>query len=328
MSGLSEKEKEGCKEILNSLSNTELFALKDTVTNRMITVESVKEAVQAIISYSQCAEELLKRKKVHREVIFTYLANQGVVIPPNAEKHVLVKKALEYWKTPKPSVECPFTSKSECITRSCQLVTSHRQRKKGVSIVRKPAAEIKTDNEVHKEGGNSKGCDYQVLGEEFCKWFYRILNSQNPSLGLVPQEWGPQHFWEDAKLKFCYSTSEQQFEEYQGAELVSLRLLALVRDELLFLNPNLDANGLKCVSSPHGLVVVAVAGTIHRNTACLGIFEQVFGLIRAAIGNSSWKIKFVNLNITGQNAVEDGEAKHQPLPTLTYQSSELQVFYG
>ncbi|KAK6485336.1 hypothetical protein HHUSO_G11090 [Huso huso] len=109
MSGLSEKEKEGCKEILNSLSNTELFALKDTVTNRMITVESVKEAVQAIISYSQCAEELLKRKKVHREVIYTYLTNQGVVIPPNAEKHVLVKKALEYWKTPKPSVEVCYT---------------------------------------------------------------------------------------------------------------------------------------------------------------------------------------------------------------------------
>ncbi|MGH0176689.1 UNVERIFIED_CONTAM: hypothetical protein FKN15_006268 [Acipenser sinensis] len=68
-------------------------------------VVRVQEAVQAIISYSQCAEELLKRKKVHREIIFTYLANQGVVIPANAEKHVLVKKALEYWKTPKPSVE-------------------------------------------------------------------------------------------------------------------------------------------------------------------------------------------------------------------------------
>ncbi|XP_041127670.1 uncharacterized protein C3orf38-like [Polyodon spathula] len=299
MSGLSEKETEGCKAILNSLSKVELFALKDTVTNRMITVESVKEAVQAIISYSQCAEELLKRKKVHKEIIFTYLADQGVVIPPNAEKHVLVKKALEHWKTPKPIVE-----------------------------VRKPVAEVETDNEVHRERGNAKSCDYQVLGEEFCKWFYRILNSQNPSLELVPQEWGPQHFWEDAKLKFCYSTSEQQSEEYQGAELVSLRLLALVRDELLFFNPNLDANGLKCVSSPHGLVMVAVAGTIHRNTACLGIFEQVFGLIRAAIGNSSWKIKSVNLNITGQNVVEDGEAEHQPLPTLTYQSSELQGFYG
>lgn len=55
------------------------------------------EAINAIVLYSQSAEELLKRKKVFREVIFKYLAAKGVVVPPSSEKHQLVDRAKEYW---------------------------------------------------------------------------------------------------------------------------------------------------------------------------------------------------------------------------------------
>lgn len=48
--------------------------------------------------YSQSAEELLRRRKVHREVIFKYLAAQGVIIPPATEKHNLIQHAKDYWK--------------------------------------------------------------------------------------------------------------------------------------------------------------------------------------------------------------------------------------
>ena len=46
--------------------------------------------------------------------------------------------------------------------------------------------------------------------EQFCRWFFQLLNSQNPSLGQVPQDWGPHHFWIDAKLTLvsrynCYT---------------------------------------------------------------------------------------------------------------------------
>lgn len=44
------------------------------------------------------------------------------------------------------------------------------------------------------------GFDPLVLGTQFCLWFFQLLNSQNPSLGQQPQEWGPQHFWPDVKL--------------------------------------------------------------------------------------------------------------------------------
>lgn len=48
--------------------------------------------------YSQSVEELLRRKKVHREVIFKYLATQGVIVPPATEKHNLIQHAKDYWK--------------------------------------------------------------------------------------------------------------------------------------------------------------------------------------------------------------------------------------
>lgn len=183
--------------------------------------------------------------------------------------------------------------------------------------------------EEGKQDGGKQGGDKQEdnkechsLGEEFCQWFFAILNSQNPLYAESPGEWGPQHFWDDVVLKFCYNTSEQNVEEYLGAELVSLRLLSLVKEECLYLNPNLHSGGLKCVVSRHGLVVVAVAGTVHRNTCCLGIFEQIFGLIRCPFTENTWKIKTVHLKIVGRTALEPGTPIEKPC--IKYEQEELQ----
>uniref|UniRef100_A0A671SXR1 Uncharacterized protein n=1 Tax=Sinocyclocheilus anshuiensis TaxID=1608454 RepID=A0A671SXR1_9TELE len=144
----------------------------------------VVKAIEAIITYSQDAEELLRRKKVHRDVIFKYLANEGVAMLPNSEKQQLIRRTVEYWSSGKLE-----------------------------------------------------------------------LNS---------------------------------------------------------------GQGLKCISSAHGLVLVAIAGTIHRDNACLGIFEKVFGLIRSPMDNNRWKIKIVNIKVEAQNAITDRQ-----LPVITYDSKEL-----
>lgn len=59
------------------------------------------EAMQTILSFTKNAEELLRRKKVHRDLIFKYLAKEGVAMPPNSEKHQLVKRTLELWSPQK-----------------------------------------------------------------------------------------------------------------------------------------------------------------------------------------------------------------------------------
>lgn len=55
------------------------------------------EAIQAILVYSQNVEELLRRRKVYREIIFKYLAAQGVAVPPSSEKHLLIERVRQLW---------------------------------------------------------------------------------------------------------------------------------------------------------------------------------------------------------------------------------------
>ncbi|XP_041933111.1 uncharacterized protein C3orf38 homolog isoform X1 [Alosa sapidissima] len=288
MSTLSKIDAVGCRKLLNLLSDVDLLALNDTVTNKMIAVGSTKEAIEAIITYSQTSEELLRRKKVHRDIIFKYLASEGVVMPTNSEKHQLVKATLKLWSSGKVS------QKSLC-----------------------------ENDRISSEVAGDGLSDVVTLGRQFSQWFFQLLNSQNPTFGQQPQEWGPQHFWGDVRLRLRASTEEESKEEFLGAELVSSRLQALSQGENLLFSPNLEPNGLRTISSPHGLVIVAVAGTIHRDQACLGIFEQVFGLIRSPLDENSWKIKFTDLKIRAQNTIKGTEELLSP--ALTYSSSELQL---
>ncbi|XP_053312880.1 uncharacterized protein C3orf38 homolog [Spea bombifrons] len=291
MAGLSAREKAGCRQLFEQLDTNDVLSLAETVTNRMIRVFGREEAIDAILTYSQNATELLKRRKVHREAIFKYLAAQLITVPPSSEKNLLIQRVIEHWKDP--------------------------------VIRQKPP----TVSEATKEAKSNIGSlDCQLLGEQFCKWFFQLLNSQNPVLEQQKGDWGPQHFWENAVLKFAYSTTESNMEEYNGAHMASLRLLSLAREERLLFHPNLDAKGLKCVTSPHGLVVVAVAGTIHRNNVCLGIFEQIFGLIRCPVVEN-WKIRFVNLKVLGQTSL-GGSPESLPMPSIHYQTGELERFYN
>ena len=59
-------------------------------------------AIEAALSYSESAVELLKRKKLRRDDLFQYLASQNVVISPKADKHDLIQKVLEHWGSSKP----------------------------------------------------------------------------------------------------------------------------------------------------------------------------------------------------------------------------------
>lgn len=275
MPGLSNVERAGCAKILASMPKGDVLSLSDTVTNKMIVVENLTEAMETILTFTKDAEEFLKRKKVQRDLIFTYLAKEGVIMPPNSEKHQLAKRALELWRP--------------------------------------------TSTYVNVE----VGFDPLVLGHQFCQWFFQLLNSHNPSLGQPPQDWGPQHFWPDAKLCLLASAGSELMEDFQGADLVSRRLQALTKQEHLLLSPNLEPLGLRTLASPHGLVLVAVAGTIHRNGVCLGIFEKIFGLIRSPLENNSWKIKSVRLKIKGQDALG---GKEIVAPALSYSSTtEMQL---
>ncbi|XP_041807135.1 uncharacterized protein C3orf38 homolog isoform X2 [Chelmon rostratus] len=173
MPGLSETERAGCMKILTLMSKCDILSLSDTVTNKLIVVENVTEAVETILSFTKNAEELLKRKKVHRDLIFRYLAKEGVAMPVNTEKHQLIKRTLELWSSGKAAIDKNLHGETDETNR------------------------VSDSTSAKAEGG----FDPMVLGQQFCQWFFQLLNSQNPSLGQQPQDWGPQHFWPDVKLR-------------------------------------------------------------------------------------------------------------------------------
>jgi len=82
-----------------------LFIVSCVSVSLLLSISLSTEAIEAIITYSKDAEELLKRKKVHRDVIFKYLANEGVAILPNSEKHQLVLRTIELWSSGEVGIE-------------------------------------------------------------------------------------------------------------------------------------------------------------------------------------------------------------------------------
>ncbi len=62
------------------------------------------EAVNAVMLYTRSSEELLRRRKVRRENLYQYLAQQGYVEHPAADKNTLLKKVLKLWQLKKEGV--------------------------------------------------------------------------------------------------------------------------------------------------------------------------------------------------------------------------------
>ncbi|KAL6088883.1 hypothetical protein STEG23_003984 [Scotinomys teguina] len=169
MSGLSHLETEGCCHLLGLLDNYEIMALCDTVINRLVQPVDRQDAIHAILVYSQKVEELLRRNKVHRDVIFKYLAAQGVVVPPTTEKHNRIQYAKDYWK--KQSLKLKETAEPD-----------------------KKTEDILLFEQQAREERKAERIDFHRLGEEFCHWFFNFL-----ILRIL--------FWDHLKTNGAHSTS-------------------------------------------------------------------------------------------------------------------------
>ncbi|XP_033120687.1 uncharacterized protein C3orf38 homolog isoform X12 [Anneissia japonica] len=159
----------------------------------------------------------------------------------------------------------------------------------------------------------------QVLAVQFSKWFYALLNSYNPCQAKSPLEsWGPHHFWSDCQLviNICL-IDEDRKETFEGADVVSERLLSMAKDELLLFNPNLGEFGTKGKMNKHGVTMVLVCGTLHRKSECLGTFEQCFALISDPTFQNNWKVKFTNLSIMRKDVKSTPRLKDASLLALT-----------
>ncbi len=291
---LTKNEKKLSKRFLSQEFQTnDLLSLVETITNRMVTVQSKSEAIRAIISHSDSVHELLHRRKVKRENIFNFLASEKVHVLAASDKPTLIRQFLSHCGTQAPvfeeAVEVarePYRIPSASISVSCTVIQQN----------------------IHVSGNSSTQVPSkpitQELAEQFTKWFYALLNSIAHGTIPNPSEWGPQHFWEDSRLRLNIITTERRTDVFEGSEVVADRLKCLVSDEGLMFNPNNGPGGTSGVNDSHGLVIVRACGTLHQHNKCLGLFEQQFGLIRAPLEQNTWKIKFTDINLK-QCAVEN-----------------------
>lgn len=188
-----------------------------------------------------------------------------------------------------------------CGNRSELLVLSDKENSaEGYS--QSTSAWISTTSKLNMTENNTRKVqvckpETQLLGEKFASWFYESLNSHNPTSQTTALDFGPQHFWDDAYLVILSETPEPNQAKFSTPFVVSQRFLAFTRDEQVLFNPNISGEGVFVRSDPHGLVMVLVCGTVHRNNECLGTFQQTFGIVKDPRFENNWKIKTSSMKV-------------------------------
>ncbi|UJR15680.1 hypothetical protein I4U23_002614 [Adineta vaga] len=118
-------EQKGAEELLSMLTDDELMSVKDTVTKSMISTESRLEAIDACLKCSQSAMELLRRKKIRRDILMQYLAKKSISVGAGTDKVKLVKQIIEFWNNGSQQISNSITPaiRSPCNNQLSQQFT-------------------------------------------------------------------------------------------------------------------------------------------------------------------------------------------------------------
>uniref|UniRef100_H2YJE3 Uncharacterized protein n=1 Tax=Ciona savignyi TaxID=51511 RepID=H2YJE3_CIOSA len=253
-------ERETCQSIVLLLQDSDLYSLFQTVTNKKIYASSNEEAVAAILDYSASIEELLSRKKVKRDVLFDYLHQKGERLSTATDKETLILHIKSLCNKGKMKIP----AKQHIIPGNA---TSLNQERTSCAAPCPSAVKIQITNER--------------LSQEFVTWFYPMLNAQRSNKSAY--DWKPDHFTPDCFLE-C-SNGVDTVERHIGGLVTHDKFMEMVcRDNVIF-NVNSTPTGHRACINEYGMAKVAACGTVHRyitesQSTLVGIFEQLFGLIR------------------------------------------------
>lgn len=159
----------------------------------------------------------------------------------------------------------------------------------------------KVNNTAVEKMVDQRETEAQTISLSFVSWFYQMLNAilTGKVQSATPNtNWGPNHFWNDAKLILNIERPGGiMTDESEGSSLVSEKLLAVVLQFRLYFNPNMTSQGIRGEMNCHGLLAVKAAGTLHNDSNVIGLFEQVFGLVKDPQEEGNWKIKNTELRL-------------------------------
>lgn len=139
---------------------------------------------------------------------------------------------------------------------------------------------------------------FKQLSYEFSNWYYSLLNDEDSS------KMGPEHFFVDSQIKLALhgENCTDVVEASNSTSVVETLRDIKLKYNLKFL-PNLTPNAIKYECDIHGQVMLMVNGTLHSNTTqVVGVFEQIFLLIRDISDNNNWKIKRSQIVLRSMNS--------------------------
>ena len=337
---LTEKEKHGVSELLARMSSRDLTSLAQTVTSRLIVPETHSEAVSAIILHSEKPSDLLRRRKIKKELLFKYLNAKRVGVDSGADKSIMVSHVLQLWGAangtsglgisggPLPHEieedsypEAPAPSRNTSYSSLLSLDINHPLSSHGLSKVINQHIDTGSDTEnsleMDEEDGviemspivnslnNSSQADAFEMACSFVRWYYPLINTSSN----CDTDFGSQHFWLDASAQVSLQSglagSKENSSVEENGKLASELLKEVVQKHALTFNPNISKEGVHGVIDAHGLAIVIACGTLHSGQRCCGTFQQKFGLIRDPSMGNNWKIKHTNATLISRDAVSE-----------------------
>jgi len=337
---LSEKEKHGISEMLSMMSISDLKSLSQTVTNRLLMPETNMEAIDAIILHTEKSLDLLKRKKIKKELLFKYLHRKRITIQANSEKSSYVRKILEVWESseghdcgdmdfdnppegPPPSRNVSHTSLNSLnvlnSTENGEIVKFHPTNDSNNLNQESKCYTDLTPVNMQTCASNLTKTQCEELAISFAKWYYQLLNSVVDSNS---SEWNSSHFWPDASGRVVLMSQNgevmESAEAFNRAQDVADMISHVFSKHQLKCNPNLCSEGVRGKLSPHGLVAILVCGTLHMGANICGVFEQVFWLAKDLSAENNWKIKRTEARLIGGQDAEIPSITERRLEVLTF----------
>jgi len=337
---LTEKEKHGVSELLARMSSRDLTSLAQTVTSRLIVPETHSEAVSAIILHSEKPSDLLRRRKIKKELLFKYLNAKRVGVDPAADKSIMISHVLQLWGAntnistsgcisggPLPHEieedsypEAPAPSRNTSYSSLLSLDINHPLSSHGLNKVINQHIDTGSDTEnsleMDEDGEaiemnptsvslNSSQADAFEMACSFVRWYYPLINSSSN----CDTDFGSQHFWLDASAQVSLQSgiagSKENTSVEENGKLASELLKEVVQKHAVTFNPNISKEGVHGVIDAHGLAIVVACGTLHSGQRCCGTFQQKFGLIRDPTMGNNWKIKHTNATLISRDAVAE-----------------------
>ncbi|XP_074602322.1 uncharacterized protein C3orf38 homolog isoform X1 [Brevipalpus obovatus] len=329
--GLSEKEEIGIRGILAFMEPSSLGPLLSTITNGIVKTSKPQEATDCIVKYCKNTMDVLKRKRVTKDVLYRYLHQAGV--EPKSDKIEMIRQCTQLWDTPPVSeVEVRKNDKIRIMAREEISETIHSAEPKIESPGQNVNSRYKNNYSVNNKKSKflreetvdvetalvlAQYADWEMdesddepivvsrpkplpddrlndMGKTFVKWFYDLLKEIiNPNL------FGPHQFWPDCSLVLKQTLPNDQHESLTTSCCGSIEICNFVRHELtrsgLSFVPNTYVDPTT-ILDPSGLVAIQVSGVVHRCGLPCGVFTHQFGLIEDPSSQTcNWKIKSMHM---------------------------------